>query len=110
MQDDRQLAGDRDLRFGGAGPLGQTHAPSLQRRPRRHPCQQHIGGFEGGRAGDATMKALALAEGPTNADLAQREATGLEAPASRSDTFTMPCWVRVSILRLASPCRRRTDG
>src|SRR5512132_30069 len=29
MQDDCQLAGERDLRFGGAGPLGQTHAPRL---------------------------------------------------------------------------------
>jgi hypothetical protein len=34
VQDDRLLAGERALRFGGAGPLGQTHAPSPQRRPR----------------------------------------------------------------------------
>ena len=40
MQDDRQLAGERDLRFGGAASLGHTHASSLQRRPRRHPWQK----------------------------------------------------------------------
>ena len=46
MQDDRQLAGERDLRFGGAAPLGQTHAHAFTVDHEDTRVEQHIGGFE----------------------------------------------------------------